>query len=257
MNAENGKDVADNDEGNALDIARLTNWQMINDDGRVFAELGVSEGGLANYSVFDADGTKLISLNVDKDDSYLWVGSLSVFTGKEGPESGAEKEMHHSGIQTRDDIVLDYFEDDLLFVTPDASKDLKFPEGESGIQNNGNPEEKRRIMSAEQVESTPETTQFKSLEMVDDVGKVRARLSMRDGLPQFTMYDQNGTGRMLLGMDRWIDNGGPGIFLADDKGTIRLAIAISRDEAGIFVYDFDGNLIYRISSDEGSVGFSP
>ena len=73
--------------------------------------------------------------------------------------------------------------------------------------------------------SAPEVIRAQKFELVDEKGKVRAELTLVDGIPGLLLSDQEGKPRAALGLDK---NGTPSLSLHDSSGKTRAALSFMR-----------------------------
>lgn len=118
--------------------------------------------------------------------------------------------------------------------------------------------------AAPATESEHHTLRATRFELVDETGRVRAELSLREGAPVFSLLDESGRDRLSLNHD----SGGTALFIRDQQDVIRVGVAqfshggggfalhgpdskgaavLYYDESGsLSFYDPDGNTTLRL-----------
>lgn len=91
--------------------------------------------------------------------------------------------------------------------------------------------------------------------VVDENGKTRARLGASKDGTVLVMYDENGTGRTWLGAGKYKDDK-PGLFLCDDNGEVRAALAVPKEGPGLVMSDKDGTVRAWLAADKDSTGLA-
>lgn len=85
----------------------------------------------------------------------------------------------------------------------------------------------------------------KQLVIVDDKGKMRIALTVKNKLPLLSLYDEKGRGRLGLALDA---DGVPGIVLFDRKRMPRLLVSVENDNPSIQFNSKDAKTITMLLS---------
>jgi len=90
--------------------------------------------------------------------------------------------------------------------------------------------------------------QAKKFELVDDAGKVRARLSMAEGSPTLILFDDKGLNRAQFALG---DNGQPAIILTDANDVTRVELGVNAENRPSLLFaDAKGNIRTYLDVDD-------
>lgn len=93
------------------------------------------------------------------------------------------------------------------------------------------------LVAAVQAPQRSERVQARSLEIVDDTGRVRARLAATGEGPELQLLDADGVARVSLGHG----DEGSGLYLKDAQGTTRVGVAQFAHGGGGFALHGEGS----------------
>jgi hypothetical protein len=108
---------------------------------------------------------------------------------------------------------------------------------------------------AQPARGTPKEIRANEFIVVDENGKTRARLGASKDGTVLVMYDENSTGRTWLGAGKNKDDK-PGLFLCDDNGAVRAALAVPKEGPGLALSDKDGTVRAWLAADKDSTGLA-